>query len=199
MGSAEVLAAPTEKVQFMEDMKTEVRRQHNSSNSWQERQLLSANMAAKNPFMPMVCCRCCRCCCCRRLRPAGRGVEGAFPKCCLLTCQTLRFVLAFRQLFLLATRRGGYTTSTDVALARSTVTFSQDLAKSGAVLPAGLVNLGNTCYMNSTLQCLRKVSYTSSAVLYRRRRRYLRLWCRLATSFHARAGLTAFVLRKSNA
>ncbi|CAN0228440.1 unnamed protein product, partial [Laminaria digitata] len=34
---------------------------------------------------------------------------------------------------------------------------AQDLAQSGAVLPAGFVNMGNTCYMNSTLQCMRKV------------------------------------------
>ncbi|CAM9380699.1 unnamed protein product, partial [Sphacelaria rigidula] len=34
---------------------------------------------------------------------------------------------------------------------------AEDLAKSGATLPAGFVNMGNTCYMNSTLQCMRKV------------------------------------------
>ena len=36
--------------------------------------------------------------------------------------------------------------------------------KAAIVMPAGLENLGNTCYMNSSVQCLKRVNELKSAL-----------------------------------
>uniref|UniRef100_A0A7S1CA16 ubiquitinyl hydrolase 1 n=1 Tax=Bicosoecida sp. CB-2014 TaxID=1486930 RepID=A0A7S1CA16_9STRA len=41
---------------------------------------------------------------------------------------------------------------------------SKEVAEAGAVVPAGIVNEGNTCYMNSTLECFRHVPEIRSAL-----------------------------------
>lgn len=37
--------------------------------------------------------------------------------------------------------------------------------KQGIVLPVGLVNMGNTCYLNSSIQCLRRVNELKNFLL----------------------------------